>query len=142
MIVDRLDNAGAYHALGPRLAAALRFLQENDVTAFKDGRYDIDGDDVFVLVQRYRTKSLSQAVWESHRNYIDVQYVAQGEERLGYVPLAANPTVTKPYDASMDAALYQATGSMLDVTAGTFLIFTPQDVHAPGLAAGSPPLPA
>lgn len=134
MIVDRLDNAGLYTSLGPRIAQAFEFLSRKDLASLPKGRNDIDSDQVYAMVQSYQPRPLDKIIWESHRKYIDVQYIVRGRERMGYVHLDAVKKVTSPYDAKNDCALYEADGDLITYTAGMFAIFGPQDVHAPGLA--------
>jgi hypothetical protein len=38
-------------------------------------------------VQSYTTKPENETIWESHRRYIDVQYVVRGSERMGWLPI-------------------------------------------------------
>jgi len=142
MIVDRLDRADAYRQLGPRIAAGLDYLKATDFTNVEDGKHELDGENLFAMVQRYKTRSESQVIWEAHRDYLDIQYIAEGAERLGYYDLSLKPKITKPYGELKDAELYDAPGDYVTLTTGMFVIFAPHDVHAPGLAAGSPPLPA
>jgi biofilm protein TabA len=141
MILDRLENAAAYEGLAPRIAAALRYLQGTDFAALADGRYELDGDRLFAIVQRYQTKPSADAAWEAHRRYIDVQYVVEGAERIGYAALRDGLRAAKPYDAEKDVAFFDARGDLFELAVGSFAIFGPQDVHAPGLAAGRPEAP-
>ena len=140
MILDRLENAATYRTLGVRVAAALSYLKKTDFAAMANGRYELDGDRLVAIVQRYRTKPLVKIVWEAHRRYLDVQYVAQGNERMGYTPVVEGLKVVQPYDAEKDAVLFEAQGDLFEVPAGSFTIFFPQDAHAPGLVGGSPPV--
>ncbi len=134
MILDRLENAGLYRPLGAVIAAALDYLCRTDFSQMPAGRHDVDGDRLFALVQRYRPKPLAQIAWEAHRQYIDVQYLAAGTERMGYVPLGDGLSVRQRYDPNKDAILFDADGQLFTVSAGNFAIFAPCDVHAPGLA--------
>ena len=95
MIIDRLENvtSGFYPALlsaddksglAQRLAAGFQFLLEVDAAYAQPGRIEIDGDQVFALVQAYTSKPIDQGRSEAHRNYIDIHYVAEGEENMGY----------------------------------------------------------
>jgi YhcH/YjgK/YiaL family protein len=138
MILDRLENAGLYRPLGPLIAAALDYLRRTDFSQMSPGRHELDADRLFVIVQRYRPKPLDQIVWEAHRQYIDIQYLAAGTERMGYLPLGDGLRVRQPYDPSKDAILFDADGQLFTVSAGNFAIFAPCDVHAPGLATGLP----
>ena len=142
MILDRLENASMYRNLGARIAAALDYLGAMDTARLSPGRYELDGDRLFAIVQRYRTKPLVEALWEAHRRYLDVQYVAEGIERMGYVPWDARLAIRQPYDVGKDVIFFDAWGDLFEVAAGSFAIFAPQDVHAPGLAAGPSAEPA
>jgi biofilm protein TabA len=137
MVLDRLDNAAPYQALLPRLRQAFDFLRSADLAGLPQGRHDVAGNDLFALVQEYRTKPGSEGFWESHRKYIDVQYVVAGVERMGYANLATL-AVRQPYDADKDLLILDGSGDFLTVGAGMFTIFAPQDAHMPCLAAGEP----
>ena len=138
MIIDRLEHARMYRALAVEIARALDYLQQTDLRALADGRHELDGDRLFAIVQRYRPKPAAEAVWEAHRKYIDVQYIVDGAERMGYTYLRSGLVVRQPYDAQKDYAFYDATGDLLEVPAGSFVIFAPHDVHAPGLTTDPP----
>ena len=51
MIIDALANMDFYKNLNESLYKGLRFLKETDLAALPVGRYEIDGDAVFALVQ-------------------------------------------------------------------------------------------
>lgn len=138
MILDQLARADRYRAASPGIAAALEFLRTADVAALADGRNDVDGDRLYAMLNRYRTKPPTEAVWESHRRYIDVQYIVRGQEWMGYVPLDRAPAVKTPYDASRDILFYEPGTDGFVMTAGQFAVFFPEDIHAPGLVAGTP----
>jgi YhcH/YjgK/YiaL family protein len=133
MILDCLENRGLYRNFGRRLFEALEYLAGTDLRALEPGKHEIEGDRLFAVVQRYRPKAPAEARWEVHRKYIDVQYVAGGAERIGYAPLRADTPVEEAYDAARDAAFYRPAGVLLPVPAGSFAVFTPHDIHAPGL---------
>ncbi|NDG71800.1 MAG: DUF386 domain-containing protein, partial [Proteobacteria bacterium] len=70
------------------------------------GRYEIDGDRVFALVQKYTTKPVESALYEAHRRYSDIQFIFSGRETILWAPLAAMSEQTMPYDEAKDAALW------------------------------------
>lgn len=141
MILDRIDNAMMYRSVGARVSAALNYLRRTDFSRLPEGRHELDGERLFAIVARYRTKPPQEARWEAHRQYLDVQYVVEGVERMGYAPLTPEMSVREPYDPAKDLVFYDARGDLFEVRAGGFAIFGPRDVHAPGLAAGAPPVP-
>ncbi len=138
MILDFLTRADRCACLSPGIAAALRYLQAVDFTTVPDGKVEIDGPRLIANVARYQTKLPEQAVWESHRKYIDVQYVVTGEERIGYVPLENAPVVQAPYSETKDVIFYEPGCDSFTLRAGQFAIFYPEDIHAPSLADGEP----
>ena len=137
MIADTLRNAALYQGVNPRIRMALDYLAKTDFTAVKPGRYAIDGDRVFALVQHYTTKPREQGLWEAHQRHIDVQYVAEGVETMGYAHIGGL-SVTQPYSAEKDCVLFAGQGDFLTARAGTFVVFFPEDGHMPCLACGEP----
>lgn len=93
----------------------------------------------FALEQVYRSKIRSDGFFESHRKYIDVQVVFEGEEWMELADLSR--CVGKhPYDAQRDLLVYNDTaGSRLVFGPGDAAIFFPTDVHMPGLCGTSGP---
>lgn len=139
MIRDQLAHAGLYESLSPRLAAAFRYLRETELHALAPGKYEVQGKDLFVIVDAYQTKFMDVAFWEAHRKYIDVQYIVSGVERMGYAPLQALQVI-QAYDEEKDfMKLGDAAGAgeFLTLRAGEFVVFAPHDAHMPGLAAGA-----
>ena len=132
MILDTLSQSAPYQLLGPRFAAGLNWLAEFS-PATDAGRYDIDGADVFALVQSYDTVAATEKQYESHRVYADIQYVAEGLELIYYAPVAGlRPTMA--YDEVKDCILYSdsAIATPLVLSPGSFAIFYAQDGHKPG----------
>lgn len=139
MILDSLDQWHQYAALSPRLAPAFDFLQQM-TEGTPVGRHEIVGDDVFALVQRHRTTPVEECQYESHRKYLDVQYIHRGREVIYWAPLPLLTNVTMPFDPAKDAALYGLTpeGLPVPVRAGQFAILFPADGHAPSCAWDQP----
>jgi biofilm protein TabA len=139
MICDRIDNSERYDCLAPGISLALGALRERLFHDAPDGRYDIDGDRIFALVQRYTTRPLEKCAFESHRKYIDVQLVVSGEEAMGHAPVS-KLTPSTEYDEAKDFSLYQpfAGGTRLSLSGGEFAVFYPSDGHMPCMEAGSP----
>ncbi len=136
MIFDHLANAEIYRPLNPRIARGLEWLA-GFAPQEKDGRYDLDGDNLFALVQTYVTVPAQERKFESHRGYLDIQYVADGDEIMLYAPLRDLQPLTA-YNPEKDFILYAepATSTPLHCRAGQFAIFYPQDGHKPGCLLG------
>ena len=136
MILTTLAESARYEALGARIAAGLRWLRSMD-PALPDGRHAIDGDDVFALVATYQTVPGTEKRFETHVRHVDLQYVADGHERILHAPAAAL-TVETPYDEAADIAFYAEPpfASSLLMRPGDLAIFFPADAHKPGCMAG------
>ncbi len=139
MILDNLSQWQRYVSLSPRLVSAFAFLQEVDST-WKTGRYDIDGDAVYAIVQKYTTHPVETSPAEAHRKYIDVHYLVAGQEIMMWVPLASLTKASMPYDDEQDTALFtlMPTATSLRLSAGQFTIMFPEDGHAPGCTWDAP----
>jgi YhcH/YjgK/YiaL family protein len=138
MIIDRWDHAGIIGKLGPGFVKALSFIEKYRENPLPCGRYDIDGDDVYAMVQTYTTKPAAQKKIESHQKYADLQYVAQGAERMGYV-YAGKAASPGEYNSVEDYTLYEG-GDLkwIDMREGDLAIFFPHDAHMPGVMIDRP----
>lgn len=136
MILTTLADSAPFEVLGPRVAAGLRWLRAMD-PAIPDGRHPIDGDDVFALVQTYDTVPGTEKRFETHVRHVDLQYVADGHERILHAPAAALEVET-PYDQANDITFYAEPpfASSLLMRPGDLAVFHPEDAHKPGCMAG------
>ncbi|MFZ2324597.1 MAG: YhcH/YjgK/YiaL family protein [Ignavibacteriaceae bacterium] len=137
MIIDKLSNSHLYSGLGERINKAFAYLKNTDFSKTELGRYDIDEDNVFALVNEYNTKDETEGKLEAHKNYLDVQFVAKGKELMGYVPLE-NQKVINPYNEQNDITFFEGEKSFTIVDEGMFAIFFPTDVHLPGIKVKEP----
>jgi len=137
MIADNIKNAGIYYGVGKSIEKALKYVEQTDFSAMEPGKYAVDGDNIYALVQKYESNPVEEGVWESHRKYADVQFVFSGAERMGWVE-AAKLNVTEEYDEKGDCVLYEGEGNMLTYSAGSFAVYFPEDAHMPCIAAGKP----
>lgn len=135
MIIDSLDNAHLYHGLGPRFVKAFEYLRQTDFSKLEKGKYEIEGNTIFAIVNEYQTVDPAGEQMESHRKYIDVQYVAKGEEQIGHDFLNGQ-TPSKAYDEEADYMLFGHKPAFFSRLAQHhFAIFFPSDLHMPNLTA-------
>lgn len=132
MIIDKLSNSHLYSGLGERINKAFDYLKNNDFSQMELGKYEIDGEDIFALVNEYNTKDESEGKLEAHKKYIDVQFVAKGKELMGYAPLE-NQKVIDEYNEQYDIIFFSGEKSFVKVDEGMFAIFFPEDIHMPGI---------
>ena len=135
MIYDTLQRLAAYRGLSGRLNKAIDFALERDVASLPLGRTDIDGDDVYVMIQEPTLQPESAALWEYHELYADIQLGLTDGETIAYLPRAAvrewgeyHPDVCQSADANP--------GIQLPLNAGRVALFMPWDAHKPGMGEG------
>ncbi|RKP51576.1 DUF386 domain-containing protein [Cohnella endophytica] len=103
------------------------------------GRAEIDGDRMYVSYLEFDAKSSEDHPAEKHESYIDLQYLIEGEETIGWSSLREDSDVVKPYDSEEDYALYKpsADETLLRLKPGMFAVFFPNDIHRPGMGQQS-----
>jgi YhcH/YjgK/YiaL family protein len=132
MIIDKIENAHLYKNLSERIKKAFDYIKQTDLKSIPPGKYEINGENIFALISEYESKLESEGKLEAHEKYIDVQYVIDGEELMGYFPLGSQQ-ILEPYKEENDIVFYKGDKSFVKVTAGMFAIFFPTDVHVPGI---------
>jgi len=133
MILDTLANAQRYYGLGPKFVKVFEYLQQTDFSQVEKGKYPIDGDDIFAIVNEYDTIDIAGEQMESHRRYIDVQYVATGVERVGH-DFMGDKKPSQAYDAEKDFMLFAEAPAFFTLLGeGQFAVFFPTDLHMPNL---------
>ena len=140
MIVTDLNNIDYQVLMTLSLRKAFDFLRGRNLYALPDGRVDIDGDRVFALVQRYETVRTEAPMFEYHRKYIDVQFLAKGEEVIGWA-ITETMKITKAYDEKTDicfGTVKKDKWTPVLLQAGLTAVLWPEDAHAPKLAADDP----
>ncbi|MCX2450103.1 YhcH/YjgK/YiaL family protein [Pedobacter sp. PLR] len=110
-----------------------QFINENDLEKMAPGKYPISGERCFAVVSEYETKAPVKTKIESHKKYIDLQYIIKGKEQIG-VTSALYATVKEPYVASRDVVFYQADQLHYhQAKPSEFFLFFPADFHQPGV---------
>lgn len=139
MVITELNNTAQIPDI-PGISAGIEFLKHCPAD-LPDGRIEIDGRNVYAIVQTYNTKEIPASPrFEAHRKYIDIQFLLSGYEILGWAPFQALK-ITEPYDAAKDimfGTVADALSAFISFHAGQALILYPEDAHAPGLAVKDP----
>lgn len=138
MILDSLKNKAQYAALHPRFQQVFDFIDNNDVASLPCGRHDIDGDNIYVVVQEWDLRELKEARLELHRKYIDIQMLLSGpNEVFGWSEKKDCLTPEADFDEAKDVQFFTDTPQCFySVGEGQFSILFPEDGHAPMLGEG------
>ena len=121
----------------PCAGQLVKFLSSAGEKSFEELR-EMDFAPLDLRFGEYETKPRAEVPFEAHRRYWDLQLVVEGEELLGYAPLAELRETT-PYDEKEDIAFYGGEGQELKLARGTAVLLAPWDGHRPGVKAGERP---
>lgn len=138
-MLTTIINGKRYDYLADKFKQAYAFLQNTDFSILSEGKLEIDGENLFAEVQEYTTKPEEECRFESHRTYFDIQYMAEGEEYFGYIPLEELEKDTG-YDAEKDLEFYKtpSVSSRIHLKKGDFAIVSPDDGHQPRCIGAAP----
>jgi YhcH/YjgK/YiaL family protein len=132
IIIDKLARAERYYDMHPAFEKAFTFLRREGLAELPADRHEIDGEKLFCMISKGPGRSRSEAKLEAHRKYIDIQYVIAGTDEMGWRPTADCKLIDTEYDADKDIMFFNdPPDSWTPVPAGSFVIFFPQDAHAP-----------
>ena len=136
MIVDKIENLKLYIPYHEKIRVVCDYLAKTDIYALETGKHDV-GEGVFVNVNAFTPKEPEAARWETHNNYIDIQYLIEGDETMGYLPI--EKMENGEYDAVKDVThpvpKAEALGDIASVplTVGMFAFLEPRDAHRPSV---------
>ena len=138
MIVDTLNNSKQYCNTHSGFSAGFDFLKRAVSENLPEGRYEIDGSNVFAFIQEYTSKEESS--FEAHKNYIDIQFIVNGTEII-YAADLDRLSVKTEYSEEKDIMFlddYEKATKVI-LTDGVYGIFFPWDAHKPGLCLDGKP---
>lgn len=143
MICDNLKNCETYFGVNSRFPQAFAFIKTAVAENYPAGRYEIDGDDLYAMVQEYNTNLVANSKFEGHKRYIDIQYIVSDEELMKVTDISKVAANTE-YNEVKDCTFFGNTedASVLLVQQGEYAIFFPDDIHMPGVARNETPAPA
>ena len=133
MILNKLCEAGRFLPLHPGFPAAFAFLNRRDLTDLASGTYEINGRQIYALVQRGEGKGREAAHLETHRRYIDIQLTLDGDELIGWRHASACSPDPDGWNDEKDICFFSDVPDFwLPVPPGSFVVFYPEeDAHAP-----------
>lgn len=135
MIFDDLKNLARYKGLHPNLDQAIDYLYVHRKERLEPGRYEIDGDRVFLVVQENVLNQASSDRFEYHRNYADLHLLVEGHEISAYGGRPQDPA--EPFDEKGDIGFVTCQDRYpLQLGYHNFALFFPGEPHQPNGYAG------
>jgi len=130
MITSNIKNYERY-LFNDDFADAFKYLISENLSNLPQGKHQIT-ENVHIIRDSYHTRKLGETFWESHEDYIDIQFIIKGEERIAYSPIHHLTEVI--YHQENDFKLLVGpVNSSLNLIENDFAIFFPEDAHMPGL---------
>ncbi len=129
---------------GP-IRRALLILASGAPLACSPGVYRLDGDRMVMQVIEQGTAPRETLRPESHRRYIDVQFLAAGgPEQVGWYPdLGDNVIDEDLLDTPRDICFWRENPNShegrIDMQVGSYCVFFPWDMHIPAIQVGDAP---
>ncbi|MCA9170103.1 MAG: YhcH/YjgK/YiaL family protein [Planctomycetales bacterium] len=138
MILDTLDRLPRYFPLHPGFELAHWQLTQMLASPPAPSRYVVEEDRLFTIVAQDQGRGCDASPLEFHRRYIDIQLVLDEYDYMGWKPLDECQTISQPYDGTRDIGFYaDRPATWVHVPRGSFVVFFPEDAHAPLATAGS-----
>ncbi|SEA05926.1 YhcH/YjgK/YiaL family protein [Porphyromonadaceae bacterium KH3R12] len=137
MIVDNLANAANYYNLHPFFKKAFEFIGNLDINNVETGTTEIDGDLLKVTIAEAKLKPAGEAKLETHKKFIDIQIPVTKPEIFGWKSLSSLSQPKEGYDPVNDIGFFDDEPStFVTIIPGEFIIFSPEDGHAPLIGEG------
>jgi len=126
---------GEFSFLPEAILTALRYLRTCDFSRLENKKYEIDGENIFMIVSEYETKAPADKKAEQHKTYIDLHYIISGQEMIGWGHNNEANRIADPYDAIKERVLYEIVKDELyfPLKKGMAALLFPEDIHRPGL---------
>lgn len=139
MIIDTIKNASKYYSVHPLFEQAFEYITSTDLVNTADGKYEIDGDQLKAIISNKNGMTATESIskFECHDKHIDIQLCIKGKETMGWKPRENCKAQKGEYNAEKDVVFYNDPPDMyFELNDGQFVIFFPEDVHAPMIGEG------
>lgn len=114
---------------------AIDYLLKTDIKPEDAGKTFKVDDDFYYIVKSYETKDEKDCKFESHRQYVDIQYMVDGKEAMSVIDIShVNPTTE--YNGEKDIMFFEDPKqecATLTLSSGNYVTFYPNDAHRPSM---------
>lgn len=115
--------------LKQRIDFAIQYIKNLDKDNLEASIYPVN-DFLYLSVQEYDTKDENDCITESHRKYVDVQWIVKGEEAI-CVSDISRLQPEKEYCDDKDIAIWKSSSDMMRIVLieGSYAVFYPGNAH-------------
>lgn len=139
MILDTHDSLSRYSSIFTGVDPGPLFEWLENCRDVEPGeKVEFAGDKLFAKVLQLDTGSRDAFQWETHREYVDLQYILGGGEIIEWAP-ATKLVADVSYDAATDLQYYLPAPAdvSLVMADGLFTFLFPSDAHKPLVSNGT-----
>jgi biofilm protein TabA len=138
MIIDTLASAKKYYGLHKNFKAAFDYINATDLETLAAGKHDVtDGLIVIASEAEGKTADTATEKFECHNKNIDIQFCIRGNETIGWKPRTDCKSPKGEYNDEKDVLFFSDKPDMyFALKDSQFVIFYPEDVHAPMIGEG------
>lgn len=136
MVLDSLNHTGIYEKINPLFKKAFDYIQSVDIKNLQVGKIQLD-ENISVAVSDSNLKNENDAKLELHNQYIDIQIPIDKTEKFGWKGRSELKMPHEPFNIAKDIQFFDdKIESIIPVNPGNFVIFWPEDAHAPCIGEG------
>ena len=128
MIVCPFKDLGRYAPILSGLEEAIKAVE--GLTDLTPRTIPLSGENK-ILVQENTTKPAEGQLLEAHREFLDIQYILEGGETVGWAPIE-KLTLSGEFNTAKDKGMYAGECDFMDIRAGYCYVVFPEDAHMPG----------
>ena len=134
--VDKRKFALSYFENPEKWQKVFDFLANTDLVNSDCENITIDDGNILVYIQPYLSMSMESAPFKSHKEYISLHYVIEGEELIG---VTDSKGLDDSDSGSQNFAIYDNKEAIyFKADPQVFFLFFPGEVYCSGVKAGDP----
>lgn len=136
MIVGRLSEISVEKKVLPAaVVRGVEALLKMEPEAIDAGRYEVEGGQLFVLIQDVDSRTFEESRPEAHCKFADVQIPLSASERYGFSFPQPGLACTEDRLEANDVAFYERPSRefFMDIDPGSYVVFMPGELHRPCL---------
>jgi len=129
MILAKTEELARYEGLNPNFPKAFAFLSRPDLAGLPDGKHEIDGEKAWAVLSSYNSREYAEGKYETHREYVDVQFLISGEELIYWNDAAEMSSTGYAADCDKENYADPASPVCIRMEPGNALVLFSRDAH-------------
>lgn len=132
------DNQKDSDKISEKVQFAIDYVNSLDFNNIELGTYSIDNG-IYYIVKEYDTKPVEECRLESHKRYIDIQWMISGLEEI-QTSSTEKLRLAKDYNSENDVMFWEPPKHMCRciLSDNSYIVLYPNDAHMPGIMVNKP----